>query len=349
MDKILGVGQSRAILIKGCDVQIREIEWVWEDWLPTGKLTILAGAGGSGKTSLVLSLAATISSGGSFPDGSLTSRRGNVIIWSSEDEPEDVLVPRLIAMGADLNRIYFISGKQDGYERKPFNLSSDMKILSDTVSKIVEGVSLLVIDPIVGAIEKDINKANDVRNGLQPLLEFAHKNTCAIIGISHLGKGTQGKDATERILGSQAFSALARMVWIAIRNRETGEGFLIRSKSNISSTDGGIKFEIELDELENGIKVSKIIWRDMIHGEANEVLYQVENFKRDQKNSGVVLEDVKNFLRNLLHDGPMLAVKVQELAELEGFSRITIFRASKELQIRKYKQDMKGGWIWNME
>ena len=93
---------ERVVKIRcGADIKPLPITWLWPGWVPAGKLTILAGAAGTGKTTLALALAAVLTAGGRWPDGSEYKQLGNVLIWSSEDVADDTLVPRLIASGAD--------------------------------------------------------------------------------------------------------------------------------------------------------------------------------------------------------------------------------------------------------
>ena len=104
------------------------VAWLWRDWLALGKFHVLAGAPGQGKTTIALSFAATVSSGGRWPDGTHCAA-GNVLMWSGEDDPADTLLPRLVAMGADRNRVYFVSGYREGNEVLPFDPARDMSQL----------------------------------------------------------------------------------------------------------------------------------------------------------------------------------------------------------------------------
>jgi putative DNA primase/helicase len=119
--------------------------------LAGGKLTILAGDAGTGKTTLTLALAAVLSACGKWPDETPCKQLGNVLIWSSEDSPEDTLVPRLIASGADMKRCHFIEGITENGDRLPFGPAQDIGELHKAVERI-GGVSLLIIDPIVSAV-----------------------------------------------------------------------------------------------------------------------------------------------------------------------------------------------------
>jgi len=336
--------RGNATLTRATDVIVRPITWLWDQWLAKGKLTILGGAGGTGKTTLALGLATAITTGSRFPDGSLCKQIGNVLVWSSEDDPDDVLVPRLMAMGADLSRVYFVSGLTEGDQKRAFDPSTDIETLGTQVEQI-GGVSLLLVDPIVSAVANDMNKANDVCRSLQPIVDFANQYQCAIIGISHLGKGTQGKDPTERILGSQAFSALARMVWLTVTNKETGDRVLVRSKSNISKTDGGFGYAVEQVEIVGGIATSRVVWKDPVDGNASEILNEYESIDDGDEKSE--LKDAERYLLELLESENVPAKKVQSDSKNAGFTWATIRRASKSIGVKKIKSGMDGGWYWS--
>ncbi|MFM9438348.1 RecA-family ATPase [Janthinobacterium sp. CG_23.3] len=214
-DRSMQRGERVAKIRCGADITPQPITWLWPGWVPAGKSTILAGAAGTGKTTLALGLAAVLTAGGRWPDGSVCQGRGNVLIWSSEDVADDTLVPRLIASGADLARCHFIEGiAQDG-ESVPFDPSQDIPDLRRAVDAI-GGVSLLLIDPIVSAVACDMLRANDVRRSLQAVVDFADAHGCAVSGITHFAKGGSGKAPQDRV-GSQAFGALARMVLVTAK------------------------------------------------------------------------------------------------------------------------------------
>lgn len=96
-------------LIRAGDVTLEPISWLWKDWLAVGKPHFLGGAPGTGKTTISMALAATVTIGGRWPDGT-KSPTGNVIVWSCEDDPADTLIPRLALSGADLAKVFFITG-----------------------------------------------------------------------------------------------------------------------------------------------------------------------------------------------------------------------------------------------
>lgn len=171
-------------LVRASDIVPEPIDWLWPGWLAAGKMHIIGGAPGEGKTTICLSLAATLSSGGRWPDGS-KAETGNVVIWSGEDDPKDTFVPRLMASGlADCSRVHFIDGVLVGKERMMFDPARDMVSLHHKLAE-VDDVRLLIIDPIVSAIQGDSHKNAEVRRGLQPIVELAESLDCAVLGITH--------------------------------------------------------------------------------------------------------------------------------------------------------------------
>lgn len=111
------------------------IKWLWPQWIASGKLTILAGAGGTGKTTVALNLAATLTNGGEWPDGANCTQEGNVLIWSSEDDAADTLIPRLIAAGADMNKVHIIEGRVGPKgQLESFDPATDLDALRRSVS-----------------------------------------------------------------------------------------------------------------------------------------------------------------------------------------------------------------------
>ena len=125
------------VLVCGSDLTPTPFTWVWKYWLAQGKLHIFAGAAGEGKTTIALAFSATITSGGCWPDGSLCTT-GNVLIWSGEDDPADTLLPRLIAMGADRNRVYFVDSVNIRGEVTTFDPARDMVQLQKAIDYLTQ-------------------------------------------------------------------------------------------------------------------------------------------------------------------------------------------------------------------
>lgn len=316
--------------VSAADIKPVAIRWLWPGWLAKGKLHILAGAGGTGKTTLLISLIATITTGGRWPDGEICQERGNVLIWSSEDDPADTLVPRLIAAGADVSRVHIIQGRINAQgEADPFDPANDIGLLRETAREL-GGVSLLMLDPVVGAVKGDMHKANDVRRGLQGVVDFAEDNLCAVVGISHFAKGGAGSSPADRVIGSQAFSALARTVLVAAKEQDSDARVLARAKSNIGTDEGGVSYTIEPCTIDGGIETTHVAWGDLIEGSAREILGDVEGSDHDARTDD---DDPSEALRRILKDGAMTGKQVKSLMTENGYSAKQTRTAREKLSI----------------
>jgi hypothetical protein len=306
------------------------IRWLWPGWLAKGKLHILAGAGGTGKTTLLLGLIATITTGGRWPDGSLCCEPGNALIWSSEDDPGDTLVPRLAAAGADLTRVHIIQGRTNAQgDADPFDPANDIALLRATAHEI-GGVSLLMLDPIVSAVKGDMHKANDVRRALQGVVDFAEQNLCAVVGISHFAKGGAGSSPADRVIGSQAFSALARTVLVAAKQEDSDQRVLARAKSNIGTDEGGVSYTIEPCEIGGGIEATRVLWGGVIEGSAREILGDVEATEEERLDDS---DDPAEALRRILSAGPLTGKDAKQLMTGNGYTQKQIRNARERLSI----------------
>lgn len=338
----------KALLTRASEVTPEPIHWLWEGWLAAGKFHIIGGAPGCGKTSIALALASVISLGGLWPDGT-KSKPGNVVIWSGEDDPKDVLVPRLIASGADLGRVYFVSGITVCAQKRSFDPATDMDALNLKLREI-DDVRLLIIDPIVSAVAADSHKNAETRRGLQPLVNLATALDCAVLGITHFSKGTAGRDPLERVTGSIAFGALARIVMLAAKSQgdeaSTDSRIFCRAKSNIGPDNGGFQYALQqknlLDHPE--IEASFVHWGESLDGSARDLLAAAETTEGTSE-----LADAKRFLRDLLSNGPISARQVRSDAEAVGFAWATLRRAQNELGVEVRRQGapgIKGGGVW---
>jgi putative DNA primase/helicase len=342
-------------LLRASDVKPQPINWLWKDWLAAGKLHVLAGAPGTGKTTISISLAATISVGAVWPDRTRATA-GNVVIWSGEDDPADTLIPRLALSGADLTRIHFINGVREANEHRSFDPARDTEPLRRKLAEI-GNIRLLIVDPIVAAVLGDSHKNAEVRRGLQPLVDLAGSLGCALLGITHLSKGTQGRDPIERLTGSLAFGALARVVMLAAKKQEEGEDghvgrIFLRAKSNIGPDDGGFVYDLQQGEPQGmaGVVSSAVSWGESIKGAARDLLAEAENNEDDEGGS---VADAKQFLIDLLTDGPIPIKEIQADIKGAGYSQATIRRAKKALGIESVKEGGKYGggkqqWVWTL-
>lgn len=343
----------RVTLTRGSDLTPEPIAWLWDGWLAAGKMHVLGGAPGTGKTTIAMGLAATVTSGGRWPDGS-RSPAGNVVIWSGEDDPADTLVPRLALSGADLGKVYFVGDVQDCSERRSFDPAKDMEPLRRRLAEI-GNVRLLIVDPIVSAVTGDSHKNAEVRRGLQPLVDLAMDMRCALLGITHFSKGTGGRDPVERLTGSLAFGALARVVLVAAKHQAEGDDgrtvrLFCRAKSNIGPDDGGFEYDLRQGELDThpGIFASAVAWGEAVEGPARELLATANSTGDDGE--GGTMADAKQFLADLLADGPMPTKAIKADADGAGYSWATIRRAQKTIGVEAAREGFgKGGtWAWKL-
>ena len=331
------------ILVNGADLQPMPVAWLWQYWLALGKLHILAGAPGQGKTTIATAVAATLTIGGLFPDGARCTP-GNVLIWSGEDDPADTLLPRLIAAGANKDRVFFVTGSRVNGEVTTFDPARDMVQLVAAAERI-GGVGLLIVDPVVSAVAGDSHKNTEVRRALQPLVDLAAHLNCAVLGISHFSKGGQGQDPTQRVVGSVAFVAVARVVWVAAKVKSDDDQdrrILARSKSNIGPDDGGFEYQLEQVEALPGIEASRVAWGKAVAGSARELLTDPASDEQSPR------DDATEFLRDMLGSGPVPVKTLLEEAKQAGHSWATVRRASDGLLIIKKKGSMSDGWYWQL-
>ncbi len=343
-------------LVRADSVTPEAINWLWDGWLPRGKLAIVAGAPGGGKTTLALGFAATVSTGGRWPDGTRAAT-GDVLIWSGEDDIRDTLVPRLAAMNADLSRVSFVSDAIEIVDGEPRKAAFDpARHLDGLIARIAKAPpALLIIDPIVSAIAGDSHKNTETRRGLQPLVDLARTLNVAVVGISHFSKGTAGRDPTERVTGSVAFGAVARVVMVAASKTEedgSKRRVLMRSKSNIGADSGGYGYDIEQQELalHPGIYASAVTWREAVEGTARDMLAEAEAPPPtdDDEDESSALDEAKRFLCELLADGEVGAKQVRAAATDAGVSWRTVRRAKEDLRIKPRKSRQDALWYWSL-
>jgi hypothetical protein len=270
-------------------------------------------------------------------------------MWSGEDDAADTLVPRLAAMGADLSRIHFVGDIKGTDGKRPFDPARDVPALV-AKARAVGNVHLLIIDPVVTAVAGDSHRNAEVRRDLAPLVHFGHELHAAVLGISHFSKGTAGREPLERVTGSLAFGALARIVLGAAKQfgsdgLETGR-VLVRIKSNIGFDGDGIAYTFAPAQLPQGIDTCKVVWGEKVVGSAWDIIAAAEEYEaRDDQRAG---EWAQDFLRWELESGPVATVDLQKRAKEAGLSWATVRRAQGALRVKARKLGMDDGWAWEL-
>lgn len=291
-----------------------------------------------------MSLAATISNGSQWPDDTSCEAPGNVLIWSGEDGIADTVIPRLMAAGANLERINIIEGRSapDGKIRA-FNPATDFDLLNAEAERI-GNVALVILDPLVSLISGDMHRANDVRQALRSVVEFAERHNSAVIGITHFSKGIRQGAVVDRVIGSQAFAALARTVLVAVKSPNSETRVLIKAKSNLSENRGGITYAVEPTLICGDIETTHLQWGEVLDGEAELILSELEMARVTPSKSAIT--DACTFLCETLRNGSRQATEIEKLSEAVGISRATLRRAKKQLGIIAKKIGMDTGWVW---
>jgi putative DNA primase/helicase len=343
-----GARPDGVILTCAADLKPEPIAWLWRDWLAAGKMHILAGAPGQGKTTIALAFAATVTCGGRWPDGSRCPV-GSALIWSGEDDPADTLLPRLLASGADPRRIHFVTGARIGGQIETFDPARDMPQLEAAADRIGD-VRLIMVDPVVSVVTGDSHKGTEVRRALQPLVDLAARLGAALVGITHFSKGGQGQDPAQRVLGSVAFTAVARVVLVAAKVRsDDGEDrrILARSKSNIGPDDGGFTYHLEQAEPLPGIHASYVTWGDGVAGSARELLTDPSE-ESVQGEDNAQAEGIDEMLIRFIGRDTVPAAEVKARLKAEGYSAKQIRTASSRVGVNFKKsgfgKELVGYW-----
>ena len=332
------------VLLCAAEIESRPIRWLWRYWLARGKFHVLAGAPGTGKTTIALSIAAAITRRAALPDGTLPTV-GNVLLWSGEDDPADTLVPRLRAAGADLSRVHIVGDVGRGEDARPFDPARDLAALERQAERIGD-VALLIADPVVSAVSGDSHKNTEVRRALQPMVHLATRLDCAVLGISHFSKGTSGRDPVERVTGSIAFGALARLVLVTAKGEDDAR-LLARAKSNIGPDGGGFSYTLEQVETD-GLEASRVVWGTPLEGTARDLLGDAEAVGDSPR------DDAAGWLADALAGAEVPVREIRREATAAGLSWRTVERAKAELGVVAEavgKTDGSRGaayWTWRL-
>ena len=333
----------RAIITRLGDIESRPISWLWPGRIALGKLTLIAGDPGLGKSLITASLAAIISRGDTWPVDGSPAPIGDTILLSAEDDAADTIRPRVDAAGADCNRIHILQAVQYSNEKgekaqRMFSLADDVAILKNALADL-PGCRLVVIDPISAYLgETNSHNNAEVRGVLAPLSDLAAQHNVAIVLVHHLNKNSGGA-ALYRAMGSLAFTAAVRAAHIVGRDKNNPERVLIiPTKNNIGKNKDGLAYSIKSNENDQPV----IEWEpELVKMTADEALaVQATNEERTDTNWAVDL------LESILADGPMPAAKVKEEAKQAGVTDKALRRAADKLGIKPKKIGYRSGWVW---
>lgn len=327
------------------DVQPEEITWLWPGRIARGKVSMIAGDPGLGKSLVTLNMAARVSRGTPWPVDRSICPRGDVVLLSAEDDAADTIRPRLDAAGADVRRIHHIAAITDRDQSgktvtRSFSLKRDLDRLGKALQRLPE-CALVIVDPISAYLDgTDSHNNADIRSLLAPLGELASEHRVAVVCVSHLNKGG-GTSAMYRITGSLAFVAAARAALAVTKDPEDeARRLILPIKNNIGPDSTGLAYRVELGS--NGAPFAE--WEpDPVTQTAEEVFSSgQDNEERTER------AEAKEWLRDLLRDGPIAAKEIERDAKGAGHQWRTLKRAKKELGIVASKTRFDGGWEWSL-
>jgi RecA-family ATPase len=233
----------------------RQAEWLWQDRVPMAALTLLVGRQGLGKSTLSIHLAARVSR------GQLGRPPADVLIASAEDAPEYTIVPRLIAAGADMDRVNIIDIESDGVVAS-IEIPTDLDRVAEAIDS--HNAEFVIVDPVSAHLAQhvDSHKDHSVRTALGPVSRLALATGAAIVGIGHLNKGGGGY-VLDRVGGSVGFTAAARSVLLFAADPNSDEDspdrVLAHAKSNMSELAVPLRYRVEGYVTDSGLKTSRVI------------------------------------------------------------------------------------------
>ena len=318
-------------LINMEQVEVEKIDWLLYPFIPFGKVTIVQGDPGEGKTTMVLQIIAKLTKGEAvLPSGSSESALEektmvlepvNVIYQTAEDGLGDTIKPRLLSAGADCSRVMVIDDNDQALTMMDARLEEAI---------IQTKARLVVLDPIQGFLgaDVDMHRANEIRPLMKRVAVLAEKYHCAIILIGHMNKNSNGK-SSYRGLGSIDFQAAARSVLIVGRIKDEPEIRVVcHVKSSLAPEGKSIAFRLDKDTGFEWIGEYDISADDLLSGD----------------NRGQKIHEAKEFLKEILVSGSVAQTKVAEEAESRGIKKKTLWNAKKELEIDSVK--IGNQWFW---
>lgn len=318
-------------LINMEQVEVEKIDWLLYPFIPFGKVTIVQGDPGEGKTTMVLQIIAKLTKGEAvLPSGSdepaleaktVDLEPVNVIYQTAEDGLGDTIKPRLLSAGADCSRVMVIDDNDQALTMMDARLEEAI---------IKTKARLVVLDPIQGFLGAavDMHRANEIRPLMKRVAVLAEKYHCAIILIGHMNKNSNGK-SSYRGLGSIDFQAAARSVLIVGRIKDEPEIRVVcHVKSSLAPEGKSIAFRLDKDTGFEWIGEYDISADDLLSGD----------------NRGQKIHEAKEFLKEILVSGSVAQTKVAEEAESRGIKKKTLWNAKKELEIESVK--IGNQWFW---
>lgn len=302
----------------------RKVEWLWYPYIPYGKLTILQGDPGEGKSTFMLNIAALLTRGKEMPDGFRVPEPQRVVYQTAEDNLSDTVKPRLVAAGADCSQIAYILD-----EDRPLTLEDSRieKVIQETQAR------LFILDPLQAYLSQDSDmfSAGRMRQQLRRLADIASKHNCAIVVIGHMNKAS-GEKNLYRGLGSIDIAAIARSVLMISRDKDDPAiRYMFPVKSSLAPEGATIAFSFNP---KSGLK-----WIGRCQVDRS----QIEDFDIDDSKKALA----KRIILEMLSEQDTHSSIILNKLKLMGISERTIHSAKKEIGVQSYRSD--GVWYWHLD
>jgi hypothetical protein len=345
-------------LVCAKDIIIKPKDWLWEGHMLRGAQELLTGLPGLGKSQVQISLVACVTAGLPWPNGEKGMSPANVIMLTAEDTLDQEVVPRLIAAGANLERVQILKciRSADGKDRQ-FLLGEDLDTLERAINQVGD-VGLITIDPITAYMGKiDSHKTTDVRAQLGPLKDLAERTNVAVSTITHPAKSTSQK-AIDQFIGSQAFIAAGRIGHVCIEevtgedNEKTGRILFTNAKNNPHTKMPSLAFRIteatigQDPDTHTNLAAPHVVWeKDAVNITADEAVQAASGTSGGGKKSAGQ-KAVQEFLEEILRKGePVLVKDIQTAATANGFTKDQL-RLAKEKLGHIAVEQIRGAWTW---
>lgn len=331
------VGEGNSLsLVRADRINPEPVQWLWNKRFALGKLTMLVGDPGASKSTVALDIAARVTTGRPFPDGTPSHGPGDVILITAEDDAADTIVPRFMAAKGDRSRLHLFG--------EGFGLQADKERLVNAIQRLPRPM-LVIFDPITEYISaKNPGDMLEARQKLAPLVDLIREMNIACIAISHLNKD-QAQSAIYRTTGSVAFVAVARAVYLVVKDAsDLDRRFMLPIKNNLGPDQSGLAYTIQETTVE-GISTTAMVWEQ---GEIAETADQLLSNQSVGKFSPK-LDQASDWLSNRLFDGPVSKKILESDANTAGISKATLRRAKADLgviSIKKGEPGEGGHWEW---
>jgi hypothetical protein len=330
---------SRPTILRFDQIQPAHVTWLWEPYLARGKLAILDGDPGTGKSFFVCDLAARLSRGGPLPDGKGISRPMGTLLLNAEDNVQDTIWHRLEAAGAAKERVISLNGLGSGTNTPVTQFPRDLDLLSEVIRD--HNIQFVSIDPMMAFFPPEVQANNDqcIRQALTPLADLATQTGACIMLTRHLNKAG-GPRAIYRGSGSIGIiGAIRTGLFLAMHPEDRDRRLLAMSKTNIGVLGPSLEFKLkELDLLGTALE-----WLGESDYSANDLCAGSREARAPKAR-----EEAMVWLQEFLANGPRTMTEVIAAGKLAGHTERTLDRAKAALQI-KSERVVRGGkaeWYW---